>query len=228
MAVPAAIAAAPALRRSRFGSAALAAFVCLLGLGFLILIGVLGALFGLRSPFPQGFRPSQVARADIPPAYLRLYVEAGDRYGIDPWILAGIGSIETDHGRASAPGVHSGVNAFGCCAGPMQFSLVGSPSTWDRYRVDGDEDGRASPYDPADAIAGAASYLRAAGAPADYHAALFAYNHADWYVAEVLAKADEYRAAAVGTGGTLPEATATAGDVVQNPRIELTPIQRGD
>src|SRR3954464_1220469 len=193
MAVSAAIAATPALRRSRLGSAALAAFVCLFGLGFLILIGVLGALFGLRSPFPPGFRPSELARADIPPAYLRLYEEAGDRYGIDPWVLAAIGSIETDHGRSHAPGVHSGVNSFGCCAGPMQFSLVGSPSTWDRFRVDGDGDGHASPYDPADAIPAAASSLRAAGAPADYQAALFAYNHADWYVAEVLAKADEYR-----------------------------------
>src|SRR3954464_13507099 len=103
MAVPAAIAAAPALRRSRFGSAALAAFVCLLGLGFLILIGVLGALFGLRSPFPPGFRPSQVARGDIPPAYLQLYEEAGDRYGIDPWVLAGIGSIESQHPRPPSP-----------------------------------------------------------------------------------------------------------------------------
>ena len=78
----------------------------------------------------------------------------------------------------------------------MQFSVVGSPSTWDRYGVDGNHDGRISAYDPADAIPAAARYLRASGAPADYHAALFAYNHADWYVAEVLAKADEYRGAA--------------------------------
>jgi hypothetical protein len=27
-----------------------------------------------------------------------------------------------------------------------------------------------------------ARYLRAAGAPDDYHAAIFAYNHDDWYV----------------------------------------------
>jgi hypothetical protein len=60
-----------------------------------------------------------------------------------PWqVLAGIGSIETDHGRSSAPGVHSGVNSYGCCAGPMQFNLRdGPPSTWDRYGVDGNRDG---------------------------------------------------------------------------------------
>jgi membrane-bound lytic murein transglycosylase B len=40
---------------------------------------------------------------------------------------------------------------YGCCAGPMQFSLVGSPSTWDSYGVDGDHDGRRSPYRGRDA-----------------------------------------------------------------------------
>jgi hypothetical protein len=210
--------------------AAFAALVCLLGLGFLILVGVLGALFGLRPPFTTGFRPSQLARADIPPAYLRLYVEAGERYGIDPWVLAGIGSIETDHGRSRAPGVRSGVNAFGCCAGPMQFSLVGSPSTWDRFGVDGDHDGRMSVYDPADAIPAAARYLAASGAPGEYHAALFAYNHADWYVARVLAKANQYRGAPVtdGVEGGPQVDSASAREVLANPRISVTPIQGGD
>jgi hypothetical protein len=203
------------------------ALLGLLAVFLLLVIGVVAAIFGLRPP-QVGFGPSSSARAEIPPVYLRLYEDAGARYGIDPWVLAGIGSMETDHGRSRAPGVQSRVNAFGCCAGPMQFSLVGSPSTWDRYRVDGDDDGRASPYDPADAIPAAARYLRAAGAPADYHAALFAYNHADWYVAAVLAKADEYRGAAIGTAGLLPEESATVGDVARNPRVVLTPIQRGD
>jgi membrane-bound lytic murein transglycosylase B len=85
--------------------------------------------------------------------------------------------------------VRSGVNAYGCCAGPMQFNIRnGPPSTWDGFGVDGDGDVRCSPYDPEDAIPAAARYLRAAGAPGDYRAALFAYNQADWYVAQVLAK----------------------------------------
>ena len=175
--------AAPFVARRRLAPAAVAALALLLGVLFLIVMGALGAIFGLRPLSSGGYRPSQLARADIPAQYLQLYVAAGRRYGIDPWILAGIGSVETDHGRSPAPGVHSGVNAFGCCAGPMQFSVVGSPSTWDRYGVDGNDDGRTSVYDPADAIPAAARYLRASGAPDDYHAALFAYNHADWYVA---------------------------------------------
>ena len=72
-----------------------------------------------------------------------------------PWsVLAAIGSIETDHGRSRAPGVRSGVNRHGCCAGPMQFNTRdGPPSTWQRYGVDGNHDGTTDVYDPEDAIA---------------------------------------------------------------------------
>jgi hypothetical protein len=38
-----------------------------------------------------------------------------------------------------------------------------------------------------------ANYLRAAGAPADYPKAIYAYNHAWWYVDEVLSWARRYR-----------------------------------
>ena len=197
----------------------------LLAVLLVLLVGVFGALFGLQ-PAQVGYGPSATARAQIPPAYLALYVDAGARYGIDPWILAGIGAIETDHGRSAAPGVRSGVNAFGCCAGPMQFSVTPSPSTWDAYGLDGDGDGRISPYAPEDAIPAAARYLQAAGAPADYQAALFAYNHADWYVAEVLAKAAEFRGAAVGVPA--PPARRAVGPVLRDPRIALTLVQRAD
>src|SRR3954451_3843419 len=63
------------------------------------------------------------------------------------------------------------------------------------YATDGDGDGFANVWDPADAIAGAARLLRANGAPADYGRALFAYNHDRAYVAAVLARAKEYRGA---------------------------------
>ncbi len=96
------------------------------------------AATGGSAAISGGYRPSRLARTEFPPAYLRIYMEAGRRYGIDPWVLAGIGSIETNHGQSTAPGVHSGVNGYGCCAGPMQFSIVGSPSTWDTYGIGGD------------------------------------------------------------------------------------------
>ena len=43
-----------------------------------------------------------------------------------PWtILAGIGTVESDNGQTTLPGVHSGSNAFGA-AGPMQIGIGGA------------------------------------------------------------------------------------------------------
>src|SRR3954447_3074821 len=227
MPAPAVAIAAVALRNPRRARRVLFLVLVILGLWLLLLVGVLGAVFGLQ-PLQGGYGPSRAATAAIPPAYLELYQQAGQRYGVDPWILAAIGEIETDHGRSTALGVRSGVNTYGCCAGPMQFSIVGSPSTWDTYGVDGNHDGHTSPYDPEDAIPAAARYLRAGGAPDDYRRAIFAYNHADWYVADVLAQADTYRGAATGTLVDSPIETAALGELLENRRIILTPGQRVD
>jgi hypothetical protein len=124
---------------------------------------------------------------DIPPSYFALYRDAATAAGLDWAILAAIGSVETDHGRSVAQGVRSGVNANGCCAGPMQFSVIGRPSTWDSYGAGGNV------YDPADAIPAAARYLKASGAPGNYHAAILAYNHSEAYYATVTSKARAYR-----------------------------------
>jgi hypothetical protein len=232
VAVPIAAAAGAVARsrvaRSRFAPVAAAVLAALLVVLVLLMVGVFAAIFGLRPISAGTHRPSALARAEIPPAYLRLYEEAGARYGIDPWILAAIGWVETRHGRLDAPGVHSGVNAFGCCAGPMQFNVRnGPPSTWDAYGVDGDRDGRRSPHDPADAIPAAARYLRANGAPRNYRAALYAYNHADWYVAEVLAKSAAYRAAP-RPGQGLEVSPVAVRELLRNSRVVLTPVQRAD
>jgi hypothetical protein len=177
-------------------------------LGLPVLLAALFAgMSGVQSSAPVGsFAPSALALRDIPSDYLRLYQSAGAAVG--GWeYLAAIGKVETDHGRSNAPGVHSGVNAFGCCSGPMQFSVAGHPSTWDSYGVDGNHDGKTSPFDPRDAIPAAASYLAASGAPADWDAAIFSYNHAVWYVAEVKQWAERYRGDPVGLGG-LPVGSA--------------------
>ena len=65
------------------------------------------------------------------------------------------------------------------------------PRPGSSYGVDADGDGRADPMNAADAIFSAANYLRASGAPRDWHRALFAYNHAEWYVDRVLDRARE-------------------------------------
>ena len=70
----------------------------------------------------------------------------------------------------------------------MQFI----PSSWETYGVDANGDGRKDPYNPVDAICAAANYLKAAGGDKDLYGAIFSYNHADWYVQEVLLYAQGY------------------------------------
>jgi murein DD-endopeptidase MepM/ murein hydrolase activator NlpD len=64
--------------------------------------------------------------------------------------------------------------------------------------MDADGDGVANPWDPEDAIFAAARYLAAAGAHDDLSRAIFAYNHAEWYVEDVLNLAAEFDS---GDGG---------------------------
>lgn len=159
----------------------------------------LGAAILAGAAADQGAGPTKVP--DVPGEYLAAYRASAERFepGSDGWsYLAAVGKVETDHGRLDAPGVRSGQNTHGCCAGPMQIhnGFGSGGGTWGAYKVDGDGDGREDIYAPADAIATAANYLRASGAPADWRRALFAYNHADWYVEKVLAQAQAYREAA--------------------------------
>jgi cell wall-associated NlpC family hydrolase len=134
--------------------------------------------------------PSQTAVAEIPPDYLLLYQEAGLGFDI-PWeVLAGIGKVECDHGRSPDPACwQEGATNSAGAGGPMQFLA----NTWQSYGLDGDNDGSADRWDPADAIVSAANYLKANGAPDNLEQAIYAYNHSDAYVQEVLAWASLYR-----------------------------------
>ncbi|HEX2468485.1 MAG TPA: lytic murein transglycosylase [Solirubrobacterales bacterium] len=132
-------------------------------------------------PAPIGVPNFVIDQFTIPPFLLPLYQACGTQYGI-PWqILASINRIET------AFGTNLNVSTAGA-VGWMQFL----PSTWKAYGVDANEDGRKDPYNPLDAICAAARYLRAAGGEEDLQRAIFAYNHADWYVDEVLLYARQY------------------------------------
>ncbi len=134
--------------------------------------------------------PSPRALGEIPREYLILYKSAASRYGLDWAVLAGIGRVECDHGKDPDPSCtrEGFVNAAGA-GGPMQFLA----SSWVSYGVDGGGDGYADRWNAADAIYSAANYLRRSGAPADYVRAIYSYNHAGWYVAEVMAWAKQYR-----------------------------------
>jgi hypothetical protein len=201
------LAALPQARSGRAGLlGALLVGVVLVGLialaGVAGIAGVSGAALDAGvgdDPPGVGASPSALAREEIPAEYLQLYLRAGQRYAVDWAVLAGIGKVECDHGRDPDPSCVSqgAVNAAGA-GGPMQFI----ESTWARYGVDGDADGTVDRWDAADAIFAAARYLAASGAPRDYRQAIFAYNHASWYVADVESWAARYR------GSTLASTTS--------------------
>jgi murein DD-endopeptidase MepM/ murein hydrolase activator NlpD len=110
-----------------------------------------------------------------------LWHRAGAAYGI-PWqVLASINKIESNFGRNMGP---SSAGAVGW----MQFM----PSTWLRWGTDANADGIADPWAPEDAVFSAARYLAAAGGRQDLERGIFAYNHADWYVRDVLDLAAVY------------------------------------
>lgn len=197
----------------------------LTGAGLVVLAAsaaILGVTVGLSTGSVTGagaeYEPSARARAEIPPEYLELYTEAASRYGLDWAILAGVGKVECDHGRDPDPSCtrEGAVNSAGA-GGPAQF--LGS--TWRQYGVDGDGDGLADRWNPADAIFSMANYLRASGAPGDYRKAIFAYNHADWYVNEVEHWASLYRGPVQGSAADGPEVSIAEWPGVGE--VEFTP-----
>jgi hypothetical protein len=129
-------------------------------------------------PAPIGVPNFFIEKFRIPPFLLPIYQAAGIQYGIRWELLAAINEIETDYGR------NLNVSSAGAM-GWMQFI----PSSWKAYGVDANRDGHRDPYNPVDAIFAAARYLKAAGGEKDVRKAVFAYNHADWYVDSVMMRA---------------------------------------
>ena len=132
-------------------------------------------------PAPIGVPNFVIDSFEIPPFLLPIYQACGAEYGI-PWeVLASINKIETGFGT------NLNISSAGA-VGWMQFL----PSSWEAYGLDANGDGRKDPYNPVDAICAAAHYLKIAGGAHDLYNAILAYNHADWYVQEVLLYARAY------------------------------------
>jgi hypothetical protein len=159
--------------------------------------------------------------AGIPASLLGIYDQAAGAYqlGAQGWAyLAAINYVETRFGQDLSPSSQGAI-------GWMQFE----PGTWARYAVSADPTKPGAPpdpYDPWDAIFASADDLHANGAPGDWPQAIYAYNHAGWYVSEVQQLAQRYtqapgsaavaldapqavpQAACIAVGPTTPGATA--------------------
>ena len=158
--------------------------------------GVLGrgVKFVDLRPSKQVFRQQRLpvdthVATSRPGNYLELFRASAKLYcpGLSWTVLAAIGQIE------SADGQNTGPSSAGAL-GPMQFL----PSTWARWGITATAFGQTGPPDinnAYDAVPAAARYLCSYGAGqggAALSAAVYGYNHAAWYVAEVLSLAREY------------------------------------
>ena len=129
---------------------------------------------------------------------LPIWQAAGQAYGV-PWsVLAAINRVESNFGQNMGP---SSAGAIGW----MQFM----PDTWARWGVDANGDGIADPWNAEDAIYSAARYLAASGAATDLASAVFSYNHAQWYVDEVLQLAQGYDSGGADYAAALQAAQQT-------------------
>ena len=141
---------------------------------------------------------------------LRLWQNAGQAYDV-PWtVLAAINKIESNFGRNMGP---SSAGALGW----MQFM----PSTWVRWGTDADANGVADPWNPVDAVYSAARYLAASGGATDIRRAVFSYNHADWYVNQVIQLAQLYGSSDTASADAFQNLPAAGSSVFALDRLQV-------
>jgi murein DD-endopeptidase MepM/ murein hydrolase activator NlpD len=174
--------------------------------------GVLPSAEEPNAPGSVALPPDFTVRASQPASLSfaelqSLWQRAGAAYGI-PWqVLAAINKIESNFGQNMGP---SSAGAVGW----MQFM----PETWLRWGLDASGDGVADPWNPYDGVYAAARYLAAAGGRTDLYRGVFAYNHADWYVEDVLELAQVYARGGLDVsfsvgGPALDDANAALGEL---------------
>jgi hypothetical protein len=166
-----------------------------------MVVGLLALAVVFSAASPSCEEAGGALNGKVPARLVPIYEAAAAKYNLGergPSILAGINWVETGFG--SNLGVSSAA-----AEGWMQFL----PSSWAAYGVDANGDGVKDSYNPWDAIFAAARLLRASGAPANWHEAIFSYNHADWYVAEVLSYARRFSSGSSEAVGVACPAIAT-------------------
>jgi hypothetical protein len=190
-------------------------------INWLSMMGGFGGIGGMDL-----FSGTIIPGKSIPPQFMKFYMDGQKKYGVDWYVLAAIHFVET--GFSTHPTMVSSVGAIG----PMQFM----PATWvgwkyniggglvssslditnlnvirrgGGYGTDGNGDGKADPWNEADAIHTAAKYLAANGYKSNPRQAVWSYNHADWYVNKVLNYASAFRSEATYlASGDVPPASS--------------------
>ena len=198
----------------------------LVGLAALILtvlvlgVATLAAAVAGGGPAPNGGSTAgarMAAGPALPTAWASLDQAAATTCpGLSWSVLAAIGTVESDSGRSTAPGVASGTNAAGA-EGPMQFE----PATFAAYAVIGPGGAQPpSPYDPVDAVYTAAALLCASGGgtATRLRGAVFAYDHSGAYVDTVLTLSFAF-AEDPGTDGAVVSALAFAAGQIGAPYL---------
>jgi hypothetical protein len=167
----------------------------------LSLLAVVGLFATTAPPGPQATSincTTSGGRGEVPATYFPWLTEAAARYHLGPRgasVVAAIHYVESGWDRSPLPGVAPGTRNYMGAEGPGQFL----ESSWAAYGVDADGDGVKDAYSVPDSVFATARLLRADGAPRDWPGAIYDYNHAWWYVHEVLAKAASLHLAATCT-----------------------------
>jgi len=199
--------------------------VFVLALALTILLPLVAVLLAFAAATSQAQCAGAVGPGSapgVPANLLAIYEQAAGSYQLGPsgWAyLAAINQIETSFGH----------NLSVSTAGAIGWMQI-MPATWAQYRVSADPadpDAPPDPDDPWDAIFTAARYLHASGAPDDWPTALYAYNHAGWYVAEAMQLAQHY-AQTAGTavpaiGGVPPPGCVTPGPTTPGATAQILP-----
>ena len=183
-----------------------------------LLTAVIGGITASASAGACSAGTDTVSPQGIPAQLVPIYSQAAAKFRLGPQgpsVLASINKTETSFGQNMATSSASAI-------GWMQFE----PGTWASYGVDANGDGNKDPYDPEDAIFGAANYLHASGAPGDWQRAVFAYNHADWYVQQILTQASLYEQQGLAGSDTAACTEIPAGDAGQRYRALLAEADR--
>lgn len=195
---------------------------------------------------------SELARTEIPPDLLPVYVAASDTCPGLPWqVLAAIGYVESRHGQGRADPVTGQVappiigpaidgrpgfaairdpsspDGWAHAVGPMQF-LTTTFQAWGIVAPNRPPNAEPDPNNAWDAIYSAARYLCAGTNRLDnIHDAVLRYNHSEGYVQVVLAKAFAYASPpGISAAASSPEAPSRISPVSST--LRLTPAEPDD